>query len=114
MLSSNHRLLKQKDFDYVHKKGRQIRGPMFNLKYVQSSLKVSRFGVVVGRKSEKLATKRNTVKRKVREIIRNLIDSVKPGFDVVVFIKKQAVDKDSKELKKELEQMLKKVELLNF
>lgn len=111
MLPSHHRLRKQKDFDRVFKQGRYINGPLFNVKFNSNGLPSSRFAFVVSAKTEKRATKRNSVKRRLRAVGQELLKNIKPGFDIVVLVKKPSLDSDHKALADELGVILKRAKL---
>jgi len=113
VLSAPHRLRRQKDFDRAYKQGQRIFGPIFNLIFLKNDLAVSRFGIVVGKKSEKLATRRNRIKRQLRHLIRANLARIKPGRDIVISIKANALAKTYVEMEKEVYGMLKKAGLLN-
>jgi len=49
----------------------------------------SRFGFVVSNKIDKRAARRNGLKRRLRAVIGENLDTIKPGFDVVIMVKKQ-------------------------
>ncbi len=114
MLSSKNRLRQQKDFDNVYKRGRAVHGPLFNLRFVANSLDLNRYGIVVSKKTEKLATRRNNVKRRVRAAVRDSIGQIANGRDIVILVKKAALASKPDELKREIYSMLKKAKLLNF
>ncbi len=62
------------------------KGPFFAVKYAPNGLLYSRFGVVVGKKIDKRATKRNTIKRMFYESIRLRNLQNIPGQDVMIVI----------------------------
>lgn len=104
MLSHKNRLIKRGDFEAVYRQGRPLFCGIIGLKVKANLADVTRIGISVGVKFSKEAVNRNRIKRQIREIFRKNIDSVKKGFDVVVFINK----KDGKEMidSNELEEMI--------
>ena len=92
MLPQEHRLKKTKEIERVWKSGRSFFGPLVQIKAAPNRLQVTRFAVVVGTKAEKRAVKRNLWKRRTREILRAVIGTIKPGFDVIVSAKKGSTD----------------------
>src|SRR3989338_10677856 len=84
MLPKENRLQKSKDFDLVYKKGRFFNTKFFGLKYAVNNFPQIRIGFVDNTKVHKKATKRNLLKRRMREIIRLNLDKIKPGFDIVL------------------------------
>jgi len=104
MLSHKNRLIKRGDFEAVYRQGRPLFCGIIGLKVKTNLLDATRLGISVGIKFSKKAVERNKIKRQIREIFRKNIDSVKKGFDMVVFINK----KDNKEEvgSDELEEMI--------
>ena len=107
-LSTEKRIQKEKDFEVVFKKGKTVKGTGILLKYVATPGAQSRFGVVVSAKVSPLATRRNTLKRRISEIIRHL--TIKPGYDCVVLMTQSTLSKE--ELKKEIQGALSRADLL--
>jgi ribonuclease P protein component len=68
--------------------------------------KNSRFTVVVSKKTAPLATKRNTIKRRVRPLARILLSSFSAPYDVVFFAKTGVGKLSPYELQKEIENLL--------
>ena len=112
MLPKQYRLKKKKDFKLVFEKGKTFNNKFLFLKGAKNALKNSRFAFVVGLKTSKKAVVRNRIKRLLREIIREKLNDIKSGFDVVIRVRAEIVNKDYKEIKKELESLLKKAELI--
>lgn len=113
MLPKKHRLKKKRDFDLVFKKGKVSFEKFLVLKKLENSLKESRFGFVVSLKISKKAKDRNKVKRRLREVIKNKLPQVKPGYDIIFFSKKGIEEKDFKEIKEIVEKLLKEAKLIS-
>jgi ribonuclease P protein component len=115
MLPYNNRLVKRKDFEKVHKLGRYSFAGNIGLKFVANDLDETRIGVAVGIKFSKKAVVRNTIKRKLRELLRKDLGKIKKGYDVVVSIKtdKSGQNKiESRKLEKDLAEAYQKAGLL--
>ncbi len=112
MLSKNNRLKKRKDFEEAFEKGNSFFAHFFMIKVRENNLNLSRFAFVVPVKNEKKANKRNRLKRVFREAVRSLFPLIKKGFDVIFIIKKEAQEKSFDEIKKEIEMIFKKGELI--
>lgn len=112
MLPKTHRLTKEEDFERVYKRGKFFAQDFLMCKILENNLEVSRFGIVVGVKISKKATKRNQVKRRLREVIRLKLDKMKKGFDIVIMVKPEIVDKEYQEIDKAVIRLFKKVRLL--
>lgn len=108
MLAKVNRLAKESDFKKLALKGRFSFGPLFNLKSLPNKLEVSRFGIVISAKVSKKATARNLIKRRMTESIRLMLDHLKIGADVMLVVKKEALEADYQILDKELEKLFKK------
>ena len=112
MLPKVHRIVKEKDFKQVFRKGKYLSQDLLNLKYVKNNLDKSRFGFTIGLKISKKAVIRNKIKRQMTEIIRHNLPSIKKGFDIVIMPKPAIVDQNYQEIKKILVSLLKKTKIL--
>jgi len=70
MLFGKNRLRARKDFSLILKKGKTVHGRFFLLKYLPINLPNSFFGFIVSTRVDKRATKRNFIKRQMRELVR--------------------------------------------
>lgn len=71
--------------EFIKKRPIHVRkGPFFAIKIVSNGLSYDRFGVVVGKKVDKRATRRNKIKRMFYETIRQQIKKGNGGNDVMV------------------------------
>lgn len=93
MLAKMNRLHKMREFQNVFKNSKPFFSDYLS---VRASLRKSgeagtetRFGVVVSNKFDKRATRRNSMKRQIRQVLRETIPFLRPGYDVVVFAKGQ-------------------------
>ncbi len=102
MLSKTNRLLSDKDFQKIWKRGQSFYTKNLGFKILGNKLSVSRIGIVVGNKVSPLATKRNEIKRRLRAIFRTKMKSLVPGFDLVVLVLPAALGKNFEDLEKEV------------
>jgi ribonuclease P protein component len=102
MLSKPHRILSDKDFQKIWKRGLSFYTKILGFKVLENKLGISRFGIVVGTKISKLATVRNRIKRQIREIIQEKIKKIAPGYDFVISVLPAAQGKNYEELKKDI------------
>lgn len=112
MLPQAYRLRLEKDIKTLFARGKSVFGSLVGMKFRANALPVSRFAIVAGVKVSKKAVVRNRLKRQVRAIIHELLSKIAPGYDVLLYLKHQAVDKSSEELKKEVFAGFKKAKLL--
>lgn len=114
MLQKKNRLMRRDGFARLHKMGRFSGDKFLAIKYLLNKLEVTRVGFLVGLKISKKAVVRNKIRRRLREIFRLLIknDQLKKGFDIVVLVRPEIVDKNYDEIKLSLEGVLKKAGLI--
>ena len=87
MLKKQFRLRNNKDYQKVFKNSR----PTYTENLIFRIAKgrgASRFGFVVSNKIEKRATRRNSLRRRLRSIVQDLMSEVASGYDVAILVKK--------------------------
>jgi ribonuclease P protein component len=60
--------------------------PLGSVKLAQNQLGTIRLAVVVSKKVAKSAPKRNRIRRRIYEIVRRDLPSLKPGYDIMVSV----------------------------
>lgn len=108
MLSKGYKLKKESDFKRVFSEGEYYRFGLVSLKILKNNLQKNRFACAVGLKVSKKATQRNKIKRKIEEIIRINLGGIKQGFDIVVMVNPEIIEKNYDEIKEELISLFKK------
>lgn len=98
MLPKNFRLKNKKDFDRVHKLGKFYRDKFIALKVKPNKLPDTRIGIIVGTKISKKAVMRNKIKRRIRAGLIEIIDKIKPGFDIVIMVRPEIIEKEYQEI----------------
>ncbi|OQA04987.1 MAG: ribonuclease P [bacterium ADurb.Bin400] len=102
MLKSENRLKSEHAFNWVfrHSKPVYSNNLVFRVAKIPARLRGGittsgkessspvRFGYIISSKVIKKATRRNDIKRKLRRISRELLPRIKPGYDVVVIVKR--------------------------
>lgn len=111
MLPVKYRLKKTTEFDKVYKTGRSFGTKLISFKFRENNLGISRFGFVVSLKVHKKSTKRNLLKRRMREVIRLNLDKIKPGYDVVISAKPGSAGMEYGEIERDILFAMKKVGL---
>ncbi|MBC7088546.1 MAG: ribonuclease P protein component [Tissierellales bacterium] len=99
-----HRLRKNTEFKKVYVKGKNYWNRNFTLYIKKNELNYTRFGIVVTKKLGK-AVVRNKIKRRLREINKNLLPYVSEGYDIVLIPKKNTLDLNYEELQKSVEHL---------
>lgn len=112
MLPKPNRLHLDKDIKTLFAKGKGVFDVYAGFKWRKNGLGVSRFAVVVGTKVSKSAVTRNRLRRQVREVIRLRLAEIKPGFDVMMLVRKEAIGKTYAELESHVVGGLKKAGIL--
>lgn len=103
MLSSHNRLLSS-DISPILRTGMRVRGEFFDLIYQnrqpllhvvtesRTPLAGPRFAIIVSSKVDKRATKRNRMKRLVREAVRKLLPSIREEIGGVFVVRRRLPD----------------------
>lgn len=100
-------------FAAILARGETIHSAHFYLRLLKSaSITPSIFSVVVPKKIEATAARRNQAKRRTVSILHSELKNIKPGFQGLVFLKKDARTLVFKEAKDEIQLLLKKANLL--
>ena len=101
----DHRLKKNSQFNYIYKKGERVHTENFTLFAVKSKFENYKIGFSISKKLGK-ANKRNLLKRRLREIVRNT--TVPTHFNYVLMAKENATALEFLALKKEVEKLFEK------
>ncbi|MFA4930862.1 MAG: ribonuclease P protein component [Patescibacteria group bacterium] len=114
MLPAANRLTKRQDFQSILKNGRSGWARYFTIKYqVSDANQPARFGFIVSTKVSKLATRRNHIKRLLRENIRvSFLPKLKRNIQAVIIAKKEIIDKDYHQINQDLTYTFKKQYLI--
>lgn len=107
MLPPRFRLTKKDDFSRVLKYGRIKSEGQLALRFCDNNLRVSRFAFLASKKLFPRAVQRNLIKRQFREALRQQLDIIKPGSDIILVIKGDA-GKDFFQRKESLVSLLRK------
>ncbi|GAB2717206.1 ribonuclease P protein component [Paenibacillus thermoaerophilus] len=106
------RLTKREWFSQVYNRGKSAANHQFVLYYLRRP-KLERFRVGISA-SKKLggAVVRNRLRRMIKEIVRLNEERIETGYDLVIIIRKPAVDMTYAEMERSLMHVLKKASLL--
>lgn len=107
------RLRKREDFSRVFKHGKAAANHQFVLYYKPSAEAESfRIGVSASKKVGN-AVVRNRIRRRVKEAVRHMEQKVSLRVDIVLIVRKPAIELGHEELKKSLHHVFKRAGLLS-
>ncbi|WP_438433611.1 ribonuclease P protein component [Gorillibacterium sp. sgz500922] len=97
-----HRLRKREDFNRVYRRGKSTANLQFVLYFLpQREPGPFRLGVSVSKKLGN-AVVRNSIRRRMKEIVRLNADKIQPGLDVVIIARKPVASMDYAEMERSL------------
>jgi len=109
MLNKDNRLTKDKEFDYVFRRGQSSFNKMAGVKAVPNGLGRNRFGILVGAKVSKKAVARNKIKRQIRAVINQRASQMKQGYDCVIICLPAIIGKDYQEIERSVNALFQKL-----
>jgi len=110
-VKKRYRLRNNADFEKIYRYGKAVADKLLVLKYKRSSLSVLRAGFSVSKKYGK-AVARNKIKRRLKDIVQKRIHLLKPGYDLVFVVRKDAKKAEYSELLSAVNDLLKRARLL--
>ena len=116
--SKEHRLRKRPEYLRVQRGGRKFRSAFFLLMFRRSASSRAlspsplRLGITVSKRVDKRATRRNFLKRRVREYFRLMRSDIRGGGDLVVVVHRSALDLDAEGFWRELSVSFRRASLL--
>jgi ribonuclease P protein component len=114
MLPAAHRLKETKEFQNILHRGRRAVGQFFTIRYLfLPPTAKSKFGFIVSTKVSKLATRRNHLKRLLRENIRTqFLTSFSRPISAVIIAKPDIIDKNFWQIQQDLQRVFKQISVL--
>ena len=103
-----HSLKKNKEFNYMYKKGERVSTDNFTLFVVKSKFFDYRIGFSINKKLGK-ANKRNLLKRRLKEICRKEL-KIMPYRNYVLLARNEAIDLNFSQLLEEIKRLFSKYE----
>ncbi len=82
------------------------------LKWTFNNLNISRFGFIVSKKISTKANLRNKIKRRLSELIRLKLPTIKKGVDGILIARTGLEKKDFRQIEKTLDKILTKAKIL--
>lgn len=109
MLKKKNRIISSVAFKEIFTKGDVKENECFRIIFKKNDLDYPRYGIVVSAKDSKSAVQRNTLKRRIRNILIDSLPVFSKGFDAVVITKKDSINMDFSELRESLNKLLLKL-----
>ena len=108
MQKKEFRLEKKDDIVKIIRNGNKIAGKLFLCKFLENGLRHCRFTVVISKKVEKSAVRRNKCKRRIYEVIRNNVNDIcqpEKSHDVVILTNQNCVNAPFSEIEREIKKL---------
>jgi ribonuclease P protein component len=86
-------LSRLQEFAAIQQHGTVRSNTLITARFLRTNLAVTRFGLATGRRIGG-AVARNRVRRRIREALREMASSFRPGWDVMIIARPGAVDAD--------------------
>jgi ribonuclease P protein component len=96
-MDKRNRLRKNEDFKKVYKYGKNYYNRNLIMYIMKNELEDTRIGFTVSKKIGNSVV-RNRVKRRIKEIVRKNLKSIKEGYDIILIPKKNVSEINHKEL----------------
>src|SRR6187401_1839387 len=93
------------DFQQIQSHSRSRSHPLLLMRYRRNGLDRTRYGISTGRKVGP-AVVRNTIRRRLRTILRAIDRSIEPGFDILLVARPAAATVKQADLDAALRQLL--------
>jgi ribonuclease P protein component len=107
------RRVKKALFPKIMKEGIFLHGINFYLRLLdRKDALPTLFSFVVPNKVKKTAVGRHLIKRRISAVVENLLTTIKPGFLVIFFAKKDVSSLPFGEVEKEIVELMRKAKLL--
>ena len=107
MISKKYRVSRLK-IEPIIKKGKETQSSLFLIRYITNNRNFDRFAVIISKKINKLAVKRNLLRRQLFESIRDQYKEnlKKQHFDIVLIPKKIIINKTFQDIKEDVKNIL--------
>lgn len=112
MIKREHRLTKNRHFQYIYRKGESKQTKFLSVVFLRTYIKPYKVGFSVSKKIGKSVV-RSRVKRVLTEVFNQIQTQVNPNFNYIFVAKAGINELDFNQTKKEMESCLKKANLIN-
>ena len=113
MLPRRHRLRHRADFERLRRKGRKIHHPLAVLVFCPNHHLHSRFAFSAGKRIGN-AVQRNRAKRLLREVVRQRLHCLKPGWDCLFIARVATVEATFPDLSVAIDDLLGRAGILEI
>ncbi len=110
-MNRNFRLTQSTDFKRVRRSGKSYAHPLVVLVVLQENGENTQVGVTAG-KAVGRAVQRNRAKRLLREALRPLLPSLRPGWKAILIARRPILDTDFSDIQACLRQLFERANLL--
>lgn len=110
-MNRKYRLNQSNRIKRVRRLGKSFAHPLIVLFRHPNNHHFSRFGIIAGKPIGN-AVKRNRRKRQLREILRDALPSIKPGWDIIILLRRPSAVATYEELRAAVENLLKRANLI--
>ena len=97
--------------EFTARRGRVVSGLGLRIKWIPGREGASKATVVVPLSFDKRATKRNRIKRQLREVLRPILHQLPLATNLMIYVGKGASGRKFQELRNELTELLKRARL---
>ena len=113
MLKKENRLSTNFEFNITRKYGTKVNSRFCSIFYLKPRNYTGpvKVGFVVSNKTEKIAVKRNRIKRVFREAVRANLEKLPSDLWLVVHPKKESMEKTYEEVRPDVDQVLSKISI---
>jgi ribonuclease P protein component len=111
-MKRKYRLKKLTDFKRVRRLGKSYAHPLIVLIKHPNDIGTNRIGISAGR-SVGNAVNRNRCKRKIREALRPIINTIQPGWDIIFLARKPIAAESYNNIQSAVVSLLNRADLLN-
>jgi ribonuclease P protein component len=105
--------LPSSDIPLVMRRGKRTMGDTLSITAFKREADVSRFSFIVPMKIDKRATRRNRIRRMLRESVHHLLDRITPGFDCILTSRRDVSEMKQPDIEKIVVPLLGKAGILN-